>query len=383
MQKRKSVAILDLGSHKMTVLVGQQGVNNIFNIQGIGEAAYAGFSGGEFLEKDALLDAVRTVIEQAENQIKDRITDVFVGVPGEFTTAMCYDSFITFKGKRRKVTDIDVQELYAASGIKTGEYVLINSAPIFYALDDNKKELSPVGMISGKISGTLSYIYAEKNFLTLMDGILDSLNLSHRYISSVLAEAMLLFEERERQVLFADIGYITTSVALMQGEGLLMLKSFSAGGAHVAADLMACLNIPFDAAEQLKNKIRLGTETSEEEMYTVIGQGGSMSIPVRDANDIAEARVEALAQMIARCIAKHPQPVARHLTLYITGGGISYMRGAADIISRVTGRNVEIAVPPLPQINRPNLSSCYGVLNLALKQAEPVKKSFWQRLFGK
>ena len=69
MLKNKDVAILDIGSSKLTVLVGGHGINNIFNIKGKGEAFYSGFSDGEFLEPEKLADTIKRAINEAENNI--------------------------------------------------------------------------------------------------------------------------------------------------------------------------------------------------------------------------------------------------------------------------------------------------------------------------
>lgn len=40
MNKRKEVAILDIGSYKITVIIAERGVNETFNIKGTGEVEY-------------------------------------------------------------------------------------------------------------------------------------------------------------------------------------------------------------------------------------------------------------------------------------------------------------------------------------------------------
>lgn len=43
----RDVAVLDFGSGKITVFIGERGVNNTINIIGMGEANYAGFFEGD------------------------------------------------------------------------------------------------------------------------------------------------------------------------------------------------------------------------------------------------------------------------------------------------------------------------------------------------
>ena len=46
---RKSVAVLDVRSASVTVLIGERGVNNTFVFKGIHSEAYDGFADAEFL----------------------------------------------------------------------------------------------------------------------------------------------------------------------------------------------------------------------------------------------------------------------------------------------------------------------------------------------
>jgi len=58
------------------------------------------------------------------------------------------------------------------------------------------------------------------------------------------------------------------------------------------------------------------------------------------------------------------------------------MRGAAAELSKVLDRNVEVAAPFLPKLNKPHMSSSVGVLEYALNDIEKQKKGFWARLFS-
>ena len=67
----------------------------------------------------------------------------------------------------------------------------------------------------------------------------------------------------------------------------------------------------------------------------------------------------------------------------LTGGGISYMRGAKEILSNKLNRQIEVVAPRIPQMEVPGWSSSLGLLNLALSIQEPQKKGFFSKLFKK
>ena len=113
---KKEVAILDFGSSKITVLIAERGVNGTFNIKGTGEVEYAGFYEGEFLEPEKVSLAVGLAINNAETTARSRITKLYVGVPGEFTTVVCKESVINFP-KKKKITDDDINQLFFVGNI--------------------------------------------------------------------------------------------------------------------------------------------------------------------------------------------------------------------------------------------------------------------------
>ena len=53
--------------------------------------------------------------------------------------------------------------------------------------------------------------------------------------------------------------------------------------------------------------------------------------------------------------------------MHITGGGLNFIKGAKDYLSRRLGRRVELVAPNLPHISRPDYSSEIGLLDLALE----------------
>lgn len=383
MPRNKEAAILDIGSKKISVLIGESGINNILKIKGKGEAEYAGFSDGEFLQPEKLQSVFRQAILQAQENVKYSIKKLYIGVPGEFSTVLVKDARLAFKAKR-KVTEIDVQELYNSGELYQSEhYSLINRSPIFFILDDSRMVMEPVGMPSQTLSGNLSFVFAEIRFLNTIKDVLAGLGIEDfEFLSAPLAESLLLFEDRDKKSVLVDIGYLTTTVSMCQGDGLLFLKSFSAGGAYIASDLMECLQIPFDAAERLKEKLTLNLAAKDEKWIVSSNSGKTYEVQSETAIEVAAARIEQLAKMVKQCIKESTQSYPEYLPLHLTGGGISYIRGAKDILAMILDRNVEIISPQLIKSAGPQLSSSYGVLSLALKQSQDARKTFWSRIFG-
>lgn len=367
---KKDIAILDIGSSSITTLVGERGVNNTFKIKGKGTAEYAGFSDGSFIEADQLKFAIGLSITNAETSSGVRINELFIGVPGEFSSVVTKEVCISFN-KRKKITPTDVDQLFYVGNDyrKHPTYSTINQAAIYFSLDNTTRLIDPVGLHSTKLKGLVSYILAENNFIDFITDTVNEIGIRKVYfLSSCLAECLYLFDPmvRDRYVLLVDCGYITSSVMLARGDGLLSMNSFSLGGGYITADISQCLKISFAAAENLKRKIDLSWNAKPSDTYDLRVNDYITTIDAQMANSITEERIKMIGDYIQKCIDKCEYDFPEYIPVYLTGGGLNFMKGAKEVLSKKLGRKVELISPTLPHTNRPDFSSEIGVLDLAL-----------------
>lgn len=378
----QDVAILDFGSGKITALIGQRGLNDTLTIVGKGEAEYQGFCDGEFFRPDQLPQAINHAISTAETTAKCKINKLYVGVPGDFTVCVCKDVESNFGSPKHKITAKDVDFLHEqGNNFRDSSLKLINVQPIYYTLSNERRLIEPVGMQSAKLSGHISYLLAEIGFINTVNSILDSLGIKNvEYVSSVLAETLFLFEEvkRDQYVVLIDVGYITTNVVVARGDGILSLHSFSLGGGNITGDLANYFKISFAEAEALKRKVVLTLSMGQDDCYEV-----SEKYPAALTNEIVAARIGTIAKTVLKCLDLSQYEIPENISYSLTGGGISYIRGAKEILAEKFARPVEIAVPPIPQMEVPAWSSSLGLLDLAINIQGSQKKGFFAKLFNK
>ncbi|MDR0426709.1 MAG: hypothetical protein LBH24_06040 [Clostridiales bacterium] len=383
----QDVAILDFGSSKITVLIGERGINNTICLKGMGQCDYAGFGGGEWFEPAQLSYVLGHAITNAETNSGTKIESLYIGVPGEFTTNVVKELSMGLN-KRRKVTEADVDALYNTGNDFYGqsEFAVVNIQPVYFELDDDKRTLVPYGNVCAKLGTLASYTLAETKFTKFVTSLIKGLGIiSMEFVSSCLAEVLFLFseEERDKSVVLFDIGYITSNVIVGKGDGLLALNNFSMGGGHIAGDLAKCLGISFTQAESLKRKVILSLSAGDGDVYE-IGAGDTVrTFKASEVNEIVVERLKIIAKAITKCLKLCPYEYPDFIPYYLTGGGISYIRGAKEVMSKQLGRSIEIIAPDIPQINKPNLSASWGLLDLAIRSETPVKKGFFAKLFHK
>jgi len=367
---KETTAILDIGSSTVVALVGEHGANNTFRICGKGDISYAGFQNSEFLEPDSLKLVIGTAISNAEITSDSKVTDVYIGVPGEFCACVTKSVDLKFP-KVKKITEFDVENIFRTGNTFENDpnYTLINKSVIYYEIDGAKRVIDPVSIKAKSVTGNISYILALKSFVKTIKSIFAELKINIKgFISANYAENMYLFEPsvRDKYALLVDVGYITTSVTLCRGNALLFLNSFSLGGGYITSDLSECLHISFTEAERLKHKITLGWKASQSDTYEIEGDEIIQTYSAKATNEIVEDRIEMICEYILKCLENCDYDLPEFLPIHITGGGFNFIRGLKNVLAKKLQRQVVLISPNLPNVSRPDYSSEIGLLNLLL-----------------
>ena len=385
----KYVSVLDFGSSKISVMIADRGINGTFNILGTGEVEYSGFQNGEFIEPEKLYDSVANCIVKAETNSGLKVEKLHIGVPAEFTFVETKTASVAFN-KKVKISDQEIAELFsiASREVKYEKASIISRAPIYFLLDDSRKVIDPKGEVSTRLSGLVSFVVADNNFIDTIDGIVKNMGLKEvEYVSSSLAQSLYLLDPQVRDsgAILIDVGYLTTSVALVKGDGLLALNHFSVGGGHISADLCQVLQISFKEAEALKRKVVLSLSATDSDFYEVNLDGVITPISAKLTNEIVASRLDMIVALINKCLTKmraNLTQTSNYLPIYLTGGGVCLLKGGRDYLSKGVGENVEVLTSKIPQLSKPIYSSVLGLLDLAIKEKRNQKTSLWQKIKG-
>ena len=375
MKKDKFVLVFDIGSSKLRVMLAGRGINDTFNIKAFKEVFYEGFYEGNFLKQDKLFAIFDQIITELDIRSNKKVKKVYVGVPAEFSSVRSGEVSLNF-GDRKKIKKADLDSLYymASEKAKKADVEVVSVNPINYLLDDGRFTLTPIGETANSITANLSVVYADKVFIDLFNSIVASLGFnSVEYISEPLAQVMFVMpkEKREDLSLLVDVGDLTTSIAFTKGEGLIGLTSFARGGGFFTNDLAEAFSLSMNEAERLKKEVVLSLKGGHNDFYELaLDMGKVTKIPLNNANEVLTYRIEELAQVIAKCIQMYSKEFITYLPVYLTGAGLSKIKGGRDCLAKCLGRNITYGVPPLPGKDKPEMSSIYSLVNAALNSEE-------------
>ena len=371
--KNRYVLTFDIGSSKLRATLAGRGINNTFNIRGYKEIDYDGFYEGDFLDKEKLYPLFESIADEFD-AISNKIDKVYIGVPAEFSSVMTTDVTINF-GDRRKVKKSDINSLQYMAGEKSknSEVEVVSVSAIEYGID-GRVTRQPVGESGSILSGKLSVVYVNRNFIDTFNNIVGTLGFNAvEYISESLAQAQFVVpaEKREDLALLVDSGDLTTSIALVKGEGLVTLTSFSRGGGFITNDLAEAFDLSMGEADRLKKQIVLSLKGKANDCYELTTDlGKTTRIMLKEANEVVGYRIEELAEVISKCLVMNKQHFASYLPIYLTGGGISLIKGGRDYLAKCLGRNVSYGVPNVPGKDKPELASIFSLLSASIISQE-------------
>lgn len=368
MQKKNKVAVLDFGSSKITAIVGDREVNSTFLIKAQKDFEYDGFQDKSFFDVDKLKIVLKNAIEYLRSVLGQEFK-IYVGVPGEFTEITVKDCQISFP-KKKKIEEKDVDGLYdSAFVISSKKYSLINRSAVLYELDDYRRVINPVGSYSSIIKGKLSFVLCDNAFIDVVKSVFIALNvLDYDFVSIPLAEAMYLLDgsTRDRVAIIVDVGYISTTFSLIQGDGILYQKSFAFGGGYVTAMISEELDIDFSEAEELKKKVSI-TRAYEKDFDLISLEVGKY-YNAQKLSEIIKSSLDTLSEELSTCLDECGYVIPDYVPLYLTGGGVNFIRGAKQHVSSRVGMSCEYLSPLVPLMDKPTYSSILSLLNLTFEQ---------------
>lgn len=367
----KPAAILDIGSSKIVCLVGSAVNADGISVHGVSVCPYSGYRAGEFESPQSLHDAVVEAVQQAEQDSRTRLREVALAVPPPFTRLVTTEARIGIHSRSGKITAQDIDDLITESlkKARAKDFVLMHSTPVSFTVNGVVSGEVPEGVKADEISGVVSHMYVREPFVKAMEETLGSINVEiSMCVSSQLAEALAIIPEKERvrPAVLLDVGYTHTDVAIVENAALTHSATIDVGGMHFANDLSFGLDIPLDAAEQVKRRYVFGQDAlSSTEIIRM--PAGTKRVEHSVIELIMEARANELVGLIRRTLSKLGIGAEANPTTYLTGGGIAMVKGGSEFMRLALNLPVKRDIPFMPEMNSPNFTSAFGAMDFVLR----------------
>ena len=377
----KSVAVIDIRSSEITAAVAERGVNNTFIIKCRFSVPYEGYAEGKLLDVAGFSNAMGSVVKSIYSASGDKIKTVYVGVPGEFTELINAESSLSFSSmKRVKRSDVKALEEAAMPAERKG-WSMIRSGCLYYVLSDKRRTVNPVGMLSDSLRGRLCFYYCTEAFIKTVKSCLSRFEniATVNFIPVVHAEAMYLIapERRDDYAVLFDFGFISSTYSVVCGNGVAFSQSFSLGAGHLAVYLMDAMEMPYEVAVAMLGKVNLNSRDGVAATLEYISEGEVYRYTASEIKDKIREALDGICETLEECGRGFTDRNIDYKPICFTGECVNTVRGATDHISGRLVRTVNILAPNIPYYDKPQFSSLFSLLDMALSDRE--KSSFFGR----
>lgn len=386
--KNESVAILDIRSNEVSFLLGAKGVNGMFVISGTHVEKYEGFCLDGFFDEDAFCRAVARAISAVQQNYNGTIDEIYIGVPSAFVSVITKGQTVAFDSKQ-KVSSQDVERLFDAG---LDDLALsgrcIRRSAMYFTLGDNRKYFSAedlYGVSTTMLKGGLCYYFVSEYFYGIISGLMERMGFADvKFIPSTLAQSIYLLPEKKREgyAFLLDIGFVTSSLSVVYGNGIVHEESFNCGIASVLVEMIKTLGLDFSVAEEMLSISNI-SGGSETEKLTYTTKEETHSLPVNRVNEVIKCAVDALCErldaFLHRYYREKNSATMSVNPISITGEGVWGIKGITEHIENRIGWVTETVYPDLPFYDKPTASSKISLLNMALND-QKKNTNAWQKL---
>ena len=351
--KSEIVVGLDIGTTKITVLVGKKDQYGKLDILGTGKAVSNGVMRGVVANIDKTVSSIKVAVDQAELESGIKIDEVYVGIAGQHIKSLQHRGEMVRDEISEEISKDDLDKLkknmFKLVTIP-GEEV-IHVIPQEYTVDGEDFIQDPKGMAGVKIEANFHIITAKvaavKNIIRCVQkaGLTPKNLILEPFASAV---AVLDNDEKQEGVCLVDIGGGTTDVAIFLDGIIRHTAVIPFGGNVITKDIKQGIQILEKQAEMLKIKFgsAMSSSTKENVIVSIPGLRGKdpKEVSVKNLSAVIESRMKEIIDLVNYQIKSSGYQNKLMTGIVITGGG-SQLRNLPQLVSYVTGKEVRVGYP--------------------------------------
>ncbi len=354
-KKNNSLPIvgLDIGTTKVSVVVGESDPGGEIDIIGVGNHPSHGLKRGVVVNIEKTVDSIQNAVEKAEQMSGHEITEVIVGIAGGHIKGMNGHGMVTLREK--EVTSKDIERVIESANalLIPAEREIIHAIPQEYTVDRESGINDPVGIHGLKLEANVHIVTgdvtAARNIVKCIEmSGMTSVDMVIEQIAS--SEAVLTHDEREIGVAMIDFGGGTCDIAVFMNGSVKYTESITLGGDHLDRDIAFGLSVPLPEARRLKENHGVATPKSNEmisddriEVESASGREPKRILK-KDLATIIQLRMEEIFTLIKKEFLKQGFIGMLPAGVVLTGGS-SKMREMATLAERVLDMPVRIGIP--------------------------------------
>lgn len=393
------VVALDIGTTKITAIVGEHDGQSRVNVIGFGSCPSRGLKRGVVVDIESTVESINRAIEEASLMAGCEIHSVYAGISGSHVRSLNSHGIVAIRDQECTRADVE-RVIDAAKAVAIpADQRIIHILPQEFRIDDQDGIREPVGMsgvrLEAKVHIVTGAVSAVQNIakcirrcdIHMNDVVLEQIASSH---------AVLHQDEKELGVCLVDIGGGTTDIAVFVDGAIRHSSVIPIAGDHVTHDIAMGLRTPMGDSELLKVNFGsvLAAGISENDMIEVpvVGKHSPRKLPRQVLVKIMEARYEELMILIQSELQRYGFGHTLPAGVVITGGA-SQVPGLEQLAESILHMPVRLGnavnIGGLAEVREnPSYATGVGLLLHAVKSQQHglaevnynQRDGLWQRM---
>lgn len=354
MESNSKIAVgLDIGTTKITVIVGRKNEHGKIEILGMGKAPSTGVMRGIVANIDKTTQSIQKALNEAISSSAVEIKNVNVGIAGQHIKSLQHRGQLVRENLETEINDDDInklmQNMYKLVMVP-GEKI-IHVIPQEYIVDKQDNFPDPRGMVGVQLEANFHIITGQTAAISNIKKCVNNAKLAMTGLTlDPLASATSVLDDQEIEagVALVDIGGGTTDVAIFKDGIIRHTAVIPFGGNIITQDIKEGCSILENQAELLKVKFgsALASQNKENEIVSIPGLRGRepKEISLKNLANIIQARVEEIIELVHHEIKNSGYERKLITGIVLTGGG-SQLKHISQLVEFHTGIECRIGYP--------------------------------------
>ena len=364
------IVAIELGSSKMTGIAGRKNLDGSINVLAVvKEDSTDCIRKGIVYNIDKTAQALMTIVKKLENNLKTKITHVYVGVGGQSIRSVKSVNVKNLPVETTVSQDMINELMDANRNMSYPEQEILDAATQEYKVD-SQYQIDPVGIQCTRLEGNFLNILWRKTFYRNLNKCFDNagIAIAEMYLAPLaLAESVLTTTEKRSGCMLVDLGADTTTVSVYSKNILRHLAVIPLGSNNITKDI-ASLQMEDKDAENMKIKYGCAyTDNDDIDNTKKYPIDNDRSVDSRKFIEIVEAR---MLEIIENAWYQIPNEYVDKLLggIVLTGGGAN-MKNIEQAFRNTTHIDkIRVAkfVTQTINSNNPAITAHDGTLNTIL-----------------
>ncbi|MBU1130142.1 cell division protein FtsA [Patescibacteria group bacterium] len=391
MQHSKIINAIDIGSSKITTIIGQYfSEEDRHNIVAVSSTPTLGFRKGQIINLEQAIQTITKSIESAERMAGFQIKSAIISIAADYIESINSQGVVAINAQNEEIDNNDIHRvLEAAKAISIpNNKEIIHIIPRKFTVDGQEGILDPLGMSGIRLEVESHLVLASSPAIKNIEKCFDEIGVkidSLVYSGLSTAKLALTNTEKELGVALVDIGGSITTLTIFNEGSPSYSKVIPIGANNVTNDLAIGLRFSIDDAEKIKiklNKITKNQKFEDEIDLSHFGLNSSQNQKISIQTSVAgiiKPRLKEIFDIINAEIENSGLRASIPAGIVLTGGGALTIN-AQEICADTIPLPTRIAIPKkvgglIDDILNPAYTSSIGLLMYGLEENSSTKKT--------